>query len=141
MAPVKVYTIGYGGRTREEFLGLLKTHGVRTVADIRLNPQNAYMGTWVKAKTAGKGIEGWLTKEDIAYASFPELGNPFLELKDWRERYEALLAQRGEEMTARVRAAAAPYCLLCAERFAVNCHRQLVARYLAERHGVAVEDL
>jgi uncharacterized protein (DUF488 family) len=60
---MKVYTIGYGGRTKQEFLDLLKTNGVKTVADIRVNPHNAYMGTWVKASTPGKGIESWLAKD------------------------------------------------------------------------------
>ena len=138
---MKVYTIGYGGRTKQQFLDLLKTNGVKTVADIRVNPHNAYMGTWVKASTPGKGIESWLAKEGIAYQSFPELGNRFRELKDWKERYEALLRQEGDRLTERLRAAPAPYCLLCAERFAANCHRQVVARYLAEHHGVSVEDL
>jgi uncharacterized protein (DUF488 family) len=137
----KVFTIGYGGRTRAEVLGLLKAHGVKTLADIRVNPHNAYMGTWVKAKTAGKGIEAWLAAAGIAYGSFIELGNRFIGLPDWKERYEALLREEGDQLTERVRAAAAPYCLFCAERFATDCHRQLVARYLAERYGAVVEDL
>lgn len=138
---MKVFTIGYGGRTKSELLALLKANGVRTVADIRLSPNNAYMGTWVKAKTPDKGIESWLAKENIEYRSFIELGNRFMGDKDWRERYGTLLREEGERLTERLRAAPAPYCLLCAEKFATDCHRRLVAAYLADRYGAETQDL
>ena len=138
---MKVFTIGYGGRTKGELLALLKANGVRTVADIRLSPNSAYMGTWVKAKTPDKGIESWLAKENIEYRSFTELGNRFMGDKDWRERYGALLRDEGERLTQRLRAVAAPYCLLCAEKFATDCHRSLVAAYLADRYAAETQDL
>ena len=49
---MKVFTIGYGGRGKEDFLSLLKANDVRPVVDIRLRPDRASMGIWVKAKTA-----------------------------------------------------------------------------------------
>ena len=113
---MKVFTIGYGGRTKSELLALLKANGVRTVADIRLSPNNAYMGTWVKAKTPDKGIESWLGKENIEYRSFIELGNRFMGDKDWRERYGALLRDEGERLTERLRAALRPCTAFSAPR-------------------------
>jgi uncharacterized protein (DUF488 family) len=32
---MKLFTIGYGGRTKDEFLTFLRDNGVRTVVDVR----------------------------------------------------------------------------------------------------------
>jgi len=62
---------------KEDFLSLLKANDVRTVVDIRLRPDRASMGIWVKAKTADKGIESWLAAAGIGYRSLVELGISF----------------------------------------------------------------
>ena len=80
---MKVFTIGYGGRGKEDFLSLLKANAVRTVVDVRLRPDRASMGLWVKAKTADKGIERWLAAAGIGHRSLVELGNLFVDDADW----------------------------------------------------------
>jgi len=136
-----VFTIGYGGRTRDEFLALLTAHGVRTVVDVRLRPDRASMGIWVKAKTADKGIEAWLAAAGVGYRSLVELGNVFLDLPDWPRRYEQLLAAAGGLLTERLAGLPEPVCLLCAEKRVAECHRRQVADYLAAHRGAEVRHL
>ena len=62
-----IFTIGYGGKTREQFLGPLKQHGIEVVADVRIYPNRASMGMYVKAKSPDKGIEKTLGDAQIGY--------------------------------------------------------------------------
>lgn len=137
----KLFTIGYGGRSQEDFLRLIQQAGVRTIVDIRLRPDRASMGIWVKAKTPDKGIEHWLAAADIGYHSLIELGNVFLDFPDWQERYRQLLATSGALLTQRLDDIPGPICLLCAEKRVAECHRLHVANYLAEHQGAEVQHL
>src|SRR5262245_41535635 len=110
------FTIGYGGRAPEGFVGLLVRHGVRSVADVRIRPDRASMGAYVKARTADKGIERLLGEQGIAYSSLLELGNLFLDLDDWRPSYHALFRRAGDLLVGRLEHLPAPFCLLCAEK-------------------------
>lgn len=135
---MKVFTIGYGGRTRDEFLALLKANGVKTVVDIRLRPDRASMGIWVKAKTPEQGIESWLSEAGIGYCSVVELGNVFLGFPDWPERYQRLLDAAGAILTERLDGIPGPICLMCAEKKVAECHRRHVADHLATRRSAVV---
>jgi uncharacterized protein (DUF488 family) len=138
---MKVFTIGYGGRDREEFVALMRANGVSLVVDVRLRPDRASMGIWKKEKTPDKGIERWLAEAGIAYRSLVELGNVFLEFPDWQRRYRELLESSGELLTERLQGIPGPYCLLCSEKRVAECHRLQVAEFLAERHGAEVTHL
>jgi uncharacterized protein (DUF488 family) len=138
---LKLFTIGYGGRTKEDFLKLLRPHAIRAVIDIRLRPDRASMGIWVKAKTPDKGIEAWLTEAGYEYRSLIELGNVFLGFEDWPERYERLINTAGELLTQRLREMRGPLAIMCAEKRAAECHRRQVAEYLQRTHGWDVQHL
>jgi uncharacterized protein (DUF488 family) len=137
----KFYTIGYGGRTPEEFLRLLSERGVRTVVDVRLRPDRASMGIYTLAKDPQKGIRGLLAKAGIGYVSLLELGNPFFELDDWESRYTRLFESAGELLTERLRAGIEePLCLMCSEKSVQVCHRKLIAAFL-QQHGDEAEHI
>ncbi len=138
---MKFYTIGYGGRKPAEFVDLLVSHGVCCIADVRIRPDRASMGAYTKAKAADKGIEGLLAEKGIAYRSILELGNPFLDLDDWRPSYRALLDRAGELLVPRLDDLPRPFCLLCAEKRVADCHRQVIADFLVARKGWEVEHI
>ncbi|MBX9625853.1 MAG: DUF488 domain-containing protein [Gemmataceae bacterium] len=132
------FTIGYGGRKPDEFVGLLAAHAVGMVVDVRLRPDKASMGSYALAKDPGKGIGGLLARAGIGYVSLPELGNLFLAYPDWQTRYAAYLDRAGDLLFDRLLLVArdAPsFALLCAEKRVADCHRRHLAEYLAKRRG------
>ena len=138
---MKFYTIGYGGRVPVEFAGLLVRHGVRSVADVRIRPDRASMGAYVKARTPEKGIEKLLGDREIAYYSILELGNLFRDLDDWRPSYRALFDRVGDLLVGRLEELPKPFCLLCAEKHVAECHRQVIAEFLVKTKGWPVEHI
>ena len=137
---MKFYTIGYGGRSPQDFLDLIRSTGIQTIVDVRLRPDRASMGAYVKAKTADKGIQRLLAGANIQYVSAAELGNLFIDHPNWRERYRALLDQAGDFLTGRFYELPPPVCLLGAEKRMAECHRQQMAVYLI-LHGHQVEHI
>ena len=131
------YTIGYGGRTPDQFVALLTTYGIRSLVDVRLRPDRAAMGAYMQARDPGRGIQGLLARGEITYRSFIELGNVFLDYPDWRERYRQLWEHAGnlllEGLLDQVQHLPQPVCLMCAERRVADCHRLYLAEYLVQQ--------
>lgn len=137
---MKLYTIGYGGRTSDEFLDLLKENGVTAVVDVRLRPDRSSMGAYRLARKETEGIQRLLNDAGIQYYSFVELGNLFLDFEDWQAKYQKLINESGDLLGERLLALEAPFCLLCAEKSPSRCHRSIIAEYLVGK-GYAVEHI
>lgn len=137
----KVYTIGYRGKEWKKFLKLLRAKGVQAVADVRRDPFHARPGTYRKAQKSDKGIERRLKDAGIKYFSFPNLGNPFdKDAPDWRVQYQQLLDRDGAALIEPLQRVPQPFCLMCKEALVKDCHRKLIADYLAAR-GHSVEHI
>jgi uncharacterized protein (DUF488 family) len=127
------FTIGYGGRSPEEFVSLLCGAAVKTIVDVRLRPDKASMGSYAKAKAPDKGIEALLAKNGIGYISLPELGNVFLGDPEWPRLYAELMARAGDLLTRRLAEVPGPFCLMCAEKRVAECHRKTIADSLESK--------
>jgi uncharacterized protein (DUF488 family) len=138
---MKFYTIGYGGRVPADFTSLLVAHGVRSIADVRIHPDRASMGAYVKARSADKGIEKLLGDRGVTYRSILELGNLFRDLEDWRKPYRALMQRVGDLLVERLDELPEPFCLMCAEKRVVDCHRLVIAEFLVATRGWSVEHI
>jgi uncharacterized protein (DUF488 family) len=138
---MKFYTIGYGGRMPSDFLNLLIEHQVRALADVRIRPDRASMGAYVKARTPDKGIEKLLSDGGILYRSVLELGNIFKETGDWRPSYRALFERAGDLLVGGLEELPEPFCLMCAEKRVSECHRLVIADFLVATRGWTVEHI
>ena len=130
-----IYTIGYGGRRPDEFTELLLWRGVRTVCDVRLRPDRSCMGAFTLSKSPDRGIVRLLSEAHLSYLSLVELGNVFRESADWKDRYRRLLDLAGALLVERLERAEPPLALMCAEKRPGDCHRKILADYLAQARG------
>ncbi|HOY57604.1 MAG TPA: DUF488 domain-containing protein [Verrucomicrobiota bacterium] len=138
--PARLFTVGYGGRKPEELTALLRSHGVITVVDVRLRPDRATLGAYAKAKTPDKRIEKLMRDAGLAYVSLVELGNLFVDFENWQSLYRELLEAAGPLLIQRLVVLPTPSCLLCCEKDPAQCHRRLIAEYLASR-GWTIEHI
>lgn len=133
---MKIFTIGFSQKSAEEFFALLTKNGVKKLIDIRLNNKSQLAGF-----ANAKHLPYFLKLHNIEYEYRPELA-PTKELLDgykkkeisWQEYekiYNEILLNRdilnllvAEELNNSV--------LLCSEPTANQCHRRLVAEYIAK---------
>jgi uncharacterized protein (DUF488 family) len=142
-----VLTVGHSTRSIEEFLALLKAHGVEQLADVRTIPKSRRNPQFNR-----DALQSVLVREGIAYVPMPGLGGLRRPRKDsintaWRNdsfRGYADYMQTAEfdqslqeliEIASR-----RPTAIMCAEAVPWRCHRSLIADALLAR-GVPVEDI
>lgn len=134
-----VYTIGHSVHPVEDFLALLRRHGIGVLADVRSSPYSRFNPQYNREPLAAA-----LAEQGVEYVFLgAELGARAKDRACYRDgavQYDLLAAtplfQSGLD---RVQALAARrVALMCAEKDPLDCHRSiLVARRLAAR-GVDV---
>jgi uncharacterized protein (DUF488 family) len=145
--PITLFTIGFSGKSAEQFFQAIKQAGVWKVIDTRLHNVSQLAG-FTKRKDLEyflRAIAGIDYVHDLQLApdekmlddfkrkriGWPEYEREFLQLMDSRrpdKRLTPAELDRG--------------CLLCSEPTAEHCHRRLVAEFLAARwNGVVVRHL
>ncbi len=140
-------TIGFTGKTAEEFFTLLSNAGVQQVIDIRQNRSGQLSGFSKHPDLSFflKQIAGIEYLHEPLLAPAPELLKTYRRAKNW-PFYEAefLAAMKERDVPSSVDTSPWPskVSLLCSEPGPEKCHRRLVADLLAafwREQGDAVE--
>lgn len=142
----EVYTVGYEGRSFEEFAEMLMGSGVKQVFDVRRNPVS------IRKEFSRDHLKRSLSRYGIWYMPFSDLGPPYamrkryksgiISFREFSEVYfEHLITNAGilyclEELATLRRSA-----LMCFERDWRGCHRSIIARQMAWERGFEVVNL
>jgi uncharacterized protein (DUF488 family) len=132
---IKLYTIGFAGKSAEKFFTLLRNAGVRKILDIRINntSQLAGFARQTDLKFFAKEI-GNISYEHFSEAApskdlFTRARNKKINWQEYKTEYMNLIEER--------KVAEKIYfedlhesCLLCSEHLPDQCHRKLLAVYL-----------
>jgi uncharacterized protein (DUF488 family) len=136
---MNLYTIGFTQKTAEQFFGLLKDAGIRTLLDIRISNSSQLAG-FTKAQDLKFFLKA-LCKAKYVHqpllAPTRELMEQYRGKKispaEFRSGYLRLLTQRHAADKVERKTLEGPTVLLCAEVKAEECHRSFAAEYLAKR--------
>jgi uncharacterized protein (DUF488 family) len=153
---MKVYTIGFKGRSAEDFFLTLKNAGVQKLVDVRRKNSSQLSGY-----TKAEDLKFFLEKcFGISYEHIPEfapsesllihyqnlLGNKKRDDGAWAYYVKEFQGEvLHEQVIDRFKESAddlSIVCLLCSEETADRCHRRLLAEYLKEHlSDIEVEHL
>lgn len=132
---ITLFTIGFTGKTAEEFFEKLISSGVRRLVDVRLNNISQLSG-FAKRKDLQyflRVIGGIGYVHQISFAPTQEILKDYQKKRiDWPqyERYFGELLQQRDPAVRLHREDFDHACLLCSEVEPKHCHRRLVAEYL-----------
>ena len=132
-----ICTIGFAGKTAEEFFRLLDDAGVKKVIDIREKRVGQLSGFAKFPDIAFflDRLSGITYAYEPALAPSPEIRSAYRQSEDW-SRYESSFLQLMRDRSVPQKLQAADFegtvALLCSEPGPEKCHRRLVAEILAE---------
>lgn len=132
-----LYTIGFSQKSAEDFFKILKSNNVIRLIDIRLNNKSQLAGF-----TNVKHLPYFLKIHDIGYLYRPDFApskellngykNKSISWQEYEIEYSRILIQRNiiEKIDCNIFKDSV---LLCSEPTAEQCHRRLLAEYLAQK--------
>jgi uncharacterized protein (DUF488 family) len=144
---IKLCTIGFAGKSAEEFFRLLREAGVQKVIDVRENRIGQLSG-YAKFPDIAfllKVIGGIGYSHQPLLAPSPEIRKTYQKGKGWavyEPAFLALMRERGIPESLDVSDFEGTVALLCSEPGPEKCHRRLVAEMLSrywQSKGHAVE--
>lgn len=142
----RLCTIGFTGKTAEEFFALLRDAEVHSVIDVRQN-RTGQLSAFAKHPDLEfflRQIGNVGYRHEPLLAPTPELRESYQEDKDWpayEGRFLRLLKQRGVPKSLELSSWPANVALLCTEPGPEKCHRRLVADLLAKYWRAASDDV
>jgi uncharacterized protein (DUF488 family) len=145
MSPL-LCTIGFAGKTAEEFFALLKDAQVRQVIDIRQHRGGQLSGFAKHPDLAYflNGIASIAYKHEPLLAPTPELLKTYRKTKDWpcyEQDFLSLMKDRDIPEIIDPAIWSSPVALLCSEPGPEKCHRRLVADLLAHHWRAKGQDV
>lgn len=132
---IKLYTIGFTGKSAEKFFDLLRNSDVKKIVDTRINnvSQLAGFAKGSDLKFFAKEIGHMSYEHKIDFAPTKELLSRYRDKQmSWREyeiEYLNLLDMRKVAQKTDIEKLH-ENCLLCSEHTPEKCHRRLLAEYL-----------
>jgi uncharacterized protein (DUF488 family) len=134
MSSGTIWTIGHSTRSIEAFLGLLATHGIEQLVDVRLIPYSRR-----NPQFNSEALQASLTAAGLRYEPMPALGGrrkprPDSPNSGWRNAsfrgyadYMQTLPFWKTLKELRTRAEGSRTAIMCAEAVPWRCHRSLIA--------------
>jgi len=125
------HTIGYGNRSFEEFIELLRKHGISHLVDVRSYPHSG------REEFNVEYLMEELPKREFRYIACPHLGGirkiqyqKYMKSEEFGNTISRLysLIQKAENANTGI-------AIMCAEKNPRNCHRNYIAQEL-EKKGV-----
>ena len=134
---IKLYTIGFTGKSAEKFFKLLRNNGVKKIVDTRINnvSQLAGFAKGSDLKFFAGEIGNIDYEHNIDFAPTKELLSRYRDKQmTWQEyevEYLNLLDMRKIAQKTNIDLLH-ENCLLCSEHTPEKCHRRLLAEYLKQ---------
>jgi uncharacterized protein (DUF488 family) len=134
---IVVHTIGFTGKSAEQFFELLRANGIVRVLDVRLHNTSQLAGFAKRSDLpfflreicgAAYEHEPLLAPSEELLADYQKRHLPWA---DYEPRFRALLEDRRVGSHLHAAGFEEPTALLCAEPKPDHCHRRLVAEHLA----------